>query len=54
MKVSAPRERRHSRIANSGVPSGLGVADPTAETSFLFQFLDVDDLPTDKNIGRAW
>ena len=45
--------RRFSRIAHSGASSRLGVADPAPKASFLRQFLDVDNLPTDKNIGGA-
>lgn len=51
--ASFPLSRRHSRFAHSAAPSGLGVADPASEPSFLFQFLDVNDLSTDKNSGRA-
>ena len=47
------RLRRPSRIARSGAPSGLGIANPAAEASFLLQFLDVDDLRGDKNSGGA-
>jgi hypothetical protein len=45
--------RRHSTIAHEAASSGPGVADSAAEAPFLFQFLDVDDLRTDKDIGVA-
>ena len=48
-----PPSRRHSTIAHETASSGPGVADPAAEAPFLFQFLDVDDLRTDKDIGVA-
>jgi hypothetical protein len=48
-----PPSRRHSTIAHEAASSGPGVADPAAEAPFLFQFLDVDDLRTDKDIGVA-
>src|SRR5207253_9065621 len=37
----------------NGVPSRVCVADAAAEASFQLQFLDVDDLRTDKNSGGA-